>query len=790
MTIIDRLVVVLGFRHDPTGLAQFRKSTAKAQATLGRVSRVAAKGGLVLTGFAVGAVKSFATFEAEMAKIEGLVGISREQLDAWRGDLSAIARETGQAPVELAKALFYVTSAGLRGSYAIDVLRSSAMASAAGLGDQATVADLLTSAMNAYGVESLSAVDATNALTEAVRLGKLEPASLAGAMGRVLPVASAMGVKFNEVAGLMAAMSKTGTDATTATTQLNAIMLQLLKPSDGAKKAYERVGTSAEELRKVVAEKGLFEALIKIRTAFGENNQALVEVFPNIRALRGIFDLLGPQLDSNRALLDEMADSTGVLDEAFSAAEETLRFKWRRMMAVVQDGMIRLGEVLAPSFAKLIGWIEAVAEWFNNLGDRTKKAISILLLAGVALLALAAALKVVAIMISVVSGLAVVIKGVAIAVNLLAISLKFLAAGGLLSAISVGLQLITTGLFAVLLGLKALTVAIWVFLTTNPVGWILLLIVALAAGAYAIYRFRDAIVGALTSTWGWVVGFVKKWYPLIIGIIFPFFGAVAAVWYFRDAIVGALTSTWGWVVGFVKKWYPLIIGIIFPFFGAVAAVWYFRDAIVGALTSTWGWVVGFVKKWYPLIIGIIFPFFGAVAAVWYFRDAIVGALTSAWRWLVNLTEKFHDVGRGIVEAIVDGIKSAAQKLLDTVKGLFAKVRKFLPFSDAKVGPLADLTESGRRFSETFARGVAAGANSVPPSVLRALPHPQTILAPLRAPPQTSGVTGGSRTLTISVGDINIHADGGDPRRIAAEIGDAIRDEFRSVAEEFDSQERA
>ena len=59
-----------------------------------------------------------------------------------------------------------------------------------------------------------------------------------------------MGVEFGEAAGLMAALSRTGTDANQGVTQLTQIMVSLLNPSAEADKALEDVGFSASQLRR------------------------------------------------------------------------------------------------------------------------------------------------------------------------------------------------------------------------------------------------------------------------------------------------------------------------------------------------------------------------------------------------------------------------------------------------------------------------------------------------------------------------------------------------------------
>ena len=362
---------------------------------------VSVKIGLALTGAATGTVVAFGKYEAEIAKIEGLVGVSRKQLDAWRDDIYAIAKETGRTPTELAESLFFVTSAGLRGAVAIDVLRASAKAAAAGLGDQKSIADLATSAINAYGVENLTAQQSVDALTEAIRLGKLEPTSLAAAMSRALPVASALGVKFSEVAGLLAAMSRTGTNAEEGVTQLSAIMAAFIKPAAGADKQLAKfTGRGGQAtltmagLRDTLAgPQGLWGVLRTLKTAFGEDVEAMAQVFPNIRSLRGLFDLLGPGIAENAKLLEEMADSAGITDEAFDASAKTLRHQWRRALATGQIALIEFGEVVAPTAEKIIGWVQSILEWVTKLPPSIKSLVGGILTLGPILLGAAAGAK-------------------------------------------------------------------------------------------------------------------------------------------------------------------------------------------------------------------------------------------------------------------------------------------------------------------------------------------------------------------------------------------------------------
>ena len=102
-------------------------------------------------------IKMASDFEASMTKIESLVGLSSEAVQGFEKDVKRLSRETAPAPNDLADAMFFITSAGIRGAAATETLEAAAKAAAVGLGETATIADLATSALNAYGEENLSA---------------------------------------------------------------------------------------------------------------------------------------------------------------------------------------------------------------------------------------------------------------------------------------------------------------------------------------------------------------------------------------------------------------------------------------------------------------------------------------------------------------------------------------------------------------------------------------------------------------------------------------------------------
>ena len=236
-TVIDELITVLSFRGDATGIQNTRTRIQGMSQDVAAAARGLGILGGAIVAVGAGALSRFIPFEDRLATIKGLVGVSNEELDEMVPRLHEIGAATGVGPQKLADALFFITSNGLRAGVAMETVDRAARAQAVGLGESETSARLATSAINAYGEENLSATQAFDDLTAAVRLGNLQTDAMAGSMGRLIPIASGMGVEFGEAAGLMAALSRTGTDANQGVTQLTQIMVSLLNPSAEADKS-------------------------------------------------------------------------------------------------------------------------------------------------------------------------------------------------------------------------------------------------------------------------------------------------------------------------------------------------------------------------------------------------------------------------------------------------------------------------------------------------------------------------------------------------------------------------
>jgi TP901 family phage tail tape measure protein len=368
--------------YDPGSIQKLRATTAaegqRISSTFDKTASKFKSVGASLTRnvtlplVAVGAVsvKVAADFDASLSKIQGLVGASTQQMAVYRKSILALAPAVAQGPTALADALYFVTSSGFKGAQALKILAVSAKASTAGLGDTKTVADLVTSAMTAYGSKTLTAAHATDILVAATKAGKGEPGQFAAALQENVAAANTLGVSFSQLAAATAALSTVNSNVSQDATQLSGIFQAIIKPGPEAIKTLKQVGLSVADLRKEVKDKGLLNTLLDLKNRFHGNVTEMGKLFPNVRGLRGFLTLVGSAAKRNVSIFDQVAHSTGDLNKAFKTAlTSNPQVQFKKLTAQLQVMAIIIGEALIPVLLKLAGYVTSLAGKFKGLSS-------------------------------------------------------------------------------------------------------------------------------------------------------------------------------------------------------------------------------------------------------------------------------------------------------------------------------------------------------------------------------------------------------------------------------------
>ncbi len=109
---------------------------------------------------------------------------------------------------------------------------------------------------------------------------------------------------------------------------------------------------------------------------------------------------------------------------------------------------------------------------------------------------------------------------------------------------------------------------------------------------------------------------------------------------------------------------------------------------------------------------------------WFKGFFQIGQKISGFLGSLNLAES----GIKLMKTLADGILSGIAAPYKAVKSGLGKLRQLLPFSDAKEGPLSQLTLSGQKIMETMAVGVKKGSPTLAGTLRGGLGQLATVLA--------------------------------------------------------------
>ena len=326
------------------------------------------KGALIAgAGFAVGigvkAVRAAAQFETVMTEVSTLLsGDAMDSMEILTKRVKAMAKSFPQTPEELGAGLYDIISASVKGvSNQMFVLETAAKAATGGLSDTRTAADAITTILNAYGLEATEATKVSDVMFQTIKRGKTTFNELAPTIGRVTAIAAQTGVEFEELGALMAFLTRNGIQTDMAITGLRQVMVSILKPTKEATDAADELGISFDS--ETLKAKGLIPFLAELIEKTEGNDDAVVDLFGNVRALTAFMPLMGDGIVEVQEDLDAMTNSTGSADEAFQKMNETAEAQWKILKNKLNIELGNLGDIIIP---KLIGAYEGWQEWLDK----------------------------------------------------------------------------------------------------------------------------------------------------------------------------------------------------------------------------------------------------------------------------------------------------------------------------------------------------------------------------------------------------------------------------------------
>ncbi len=271
------------------------------------------------------------------------------------------------------------------------------------------------------------------------------------------------------------------------------------------------------------------------------------------------------------------------------------------------------------------------------------------------------------------------------------------------------LNMVRQGIASAAAALPGLISSVWGFTTAllaNPVTWIVIGIAALTAGLILLWKNWDKVSAFIQNVWNACVEKVRAGLQAMKDFFFNIGGA----------IVSTVSNVFNRVRGAVRSRMEAVRNVMGNVMGAaVGTVKQKLDNMKNAYEQNGGGIRGIAAA---AVEGVK----GYYTAGFDFLNTLTGGKLNGIKelWSQGLAKVrgvvdgavglFKQSGAKIMETFTEGIRSAVNKPVEAVKGALSRIRQMLPFSDAKEGPLSQLTLSGRRVFETIHTGMSQTAS--------------------------------------------------------------------------------
>jgi TP901 family phage tail tape measure protein len=315
------------------------------------LGRLAVAGAGAIGTITAASLKLAGDFEAQLNTINTIARETPEGLSRIGDQIRQIARDTGTPLEDLTQGYYDLLSAGIDAADAQKVLVAANKLAIGGLGTTAETVDLLTTAINTYGIKASKAATIADIFAVAIERGKVTAAELAGSFAQIAPIAAASGIEIREVAAGFARLTASGVPAAEAATQMRQAIVSLTRRTGDLKKLEKQTGRN---YLKLAGKKGLVFALQQLRTDADKAGVPLINLLGRVDGLNFLLATTGPNFDKYNADLAATGNAAGTAAAQMAERQKGLNFQLGRLKALAKDAGIIIGSILLPKITPLL----------------------------------------------------------------------------------------------------------------------------------------------------------------------------------------------------------------------------------------------------------------------------------------------------------------------------------------------------------------------------------------------------------------------------------------------------
>lgn len=631
-----------------------------------------------ILGAGIAAAKIGGDFEEQMSRVKAISGATGSSFDQLKQQAIDLGAKTAFSAKESAAGMENLASAGFDANEIMSAMPGLLDLAAVSGGDVALASENAATALRGFGLDASKAGHVADVFARAAADTNAEVADMGEAMKYIAPVANAMGISLEESAAAIGIMSDAGIKGSQAGTSLRGALSRLAKPTDPMIAKMEELGLSfydAEGNMKSLKDQiGMLQHAFKGLTPEQQQN-ALVTLYGQ-ESLSGMMALIDKGPDSLGKLTNSLKDSNGAADEMARTMQDNMNSSIEQMLGTFESAAIVIQGIIAPAIRGVADTIGGLVQKFVDAPEPIQKMV----------LVIAGLVAAIGPLLFIGGSMLVWFAKLKVAVGFLSTSFPTL--GGVFTAL------------------------------TGPVG-IIIGIIALLVGAFILaWNTSEGFRNAVTAIWESIKNTISFAVQTVSNTIQRIFGGVVAWWKANnEEIAAAVDAIWNGKIGqFIRNAMGVIQGVI-------VGVW---TAIKGITEGIWTAISGVIEGALRVIQGLIKFVLGVLSGDWSMAwegmveaasgilyglgGLVVGALEAVIGVVKGFFSIFKNAGWNLVKMIADGIWSAISLPVEAISAVVSKVRRYLPFSPAKEGPLSDLDQLN--FGGTISTGIYSGQSEI------------------------------------------------------------------------------
>lgn len=340
--------------------------------------------GAVAAAIYAGPVQAAQKYETAMAKVGTIADTKQVPLEQLSSEIMKLSNTTGIAAEAIADDVYNAISAGQKTGDAVNFVSNSAKLAKAGFAESSQTLDVLTTILNAYGMEASKVGDVSDMLIQIQNKGKVTVGELSSVMGKIIPTANANGVALEQLGAGYAIMTSKGIAAAETTTYMNSMLNELGKSGTTADKLLRQ--TAGKSFKELMADgKSLGDVLGIMQEAAESSGKSLSDVFGSAEAGKAAVSLLSNGVDGFNESVKGMVESAGATEEAFAKMENTTEAKMQKAKNSIANLGIVLGQNLLPIVGNLADKVAAVVIKVSEFAQANPKLVQTVLKVAAAL---------------------------------------------------------------------------------------------------------------------------------------------------------------------------------------------------------------------------------------------------------------------------------------------------------------------------------------------------------------------------------------------------------------------